>query len=176
MKIVERDATRLKNLVANLDEYLDRPEETESQLQLLDSIIEEAKYYMEIGDEFEAELKLALAKIVIGRAYAAASRSPLAETRIISIDASTLSFRAKQGTLPQLVQQIKDTGFNTVFVEVLRDDGYVVYPSKYMILAPDLEGLDPLGELVRLCNENGIDVFPWQKVFLPLPMERPVLS
>lgn len=165
LKIVERDATRLKNLVANLDEYLDRPEETESQLQLLDSIIEEAKYYMEIGDEFEAELKLALAKIVIGRAYAAASRSPLAETRIISIDASTLSFRAKQGTLPQLVQQIKDTGFNTVFVEVLRDDGYVVYPSKYMILAPDLEGLDPLGELVRLCNENGIDVFPWQKVF-----------
>jgi hypothetical protein len=81
LKIVERDATRLKNLVANLDEYLDRPEETESQLQLLDSIIEEAKYYMEIGDEFEAELKLALAKIVIGRAYAAASRSPLAETR-----------------------------------------------------------------------------------------------
>ncbi|MDD2430142.1 MAG: family 10 glycosylhydrolase [Firmicutes bacterium] len=165
LKIVERDTKKLKTFVENLGHFLERDEETKVQIEFLDSCIDNAKYYLKIGDYFEAELNVELARMTLAKAYQFASRSPQVEGRVISIDAPTLCSRALRGTIPELVEQIKDTGFNTIFVEVLRDDGYVVYPSEYMEQWPELAGLDPLGELVLLSREHGIDVFPWQKVF-----------
>jgi len=143
----------------------ERIKETQTYLELVESSLTEAEKHLKERDYFEAELKIELSKMALGKTYAKASRSLKVEARIISVDAGTLSRKALSKSLLDLIEEIAEAGFNTIFVEVLRDDGYVVYPSEYMELAPDLQGLDPLGELVELCKAKDIDVFPWQKVF-----------
>ncbi len=167
LKILSQELSKVKAFFEANKSHMEteRINQTLTYLELVESSLTDAEKYLAEKDYFEAELKIELSKMAIGKTYVKASRSLKVEARVISVDAGTLSRKALSHSLPNLVEEIAEAGFNTIFVEVLRDDGYVVYPSEYMELAPELKGLDPLGELVELSKAKKIAVFPWQKVF-----------
>lgn len=156
----------------------ERINSTREQIEKVTEFVEKATEYVGLDDPMEAELNLELAKLFLGRAYAQASRSFTVEERIISLDAHTLSRLAIAGEMEVALDKIKNAGFNTIFVEVLRDDGYVVYPSEIMKQATELEGKDPLRDLVQLAQKRDLDVFPWLKVFFAAAngMPGPILE
>ncbi|MGE5481846.1 MAG: glycoside hydrolase family 10 protein [Bacteroidota bacterium] len=89
------------------------------------------------------------------------------EIRILAVDASSFSrLAASEGEIGFLARLARGAGFNAIFVETLRDDGYLIYPSPWGEQAPDLAaaGRDPLQELIVAAHEEGLAVFPWIKL------------
>ncbi|HHV55540.1 MAG TPA: family 10 glycosylhydrolase [Firmicutes bacterium] len=92
------------------------------------------------------------------------------EVRILPVDASSLSRAYLNDDIDFIVRMAKAAGFNTIFVETLRDDGYLVYRSSFGVEAPDLaakhgqEGEDALATFLAAAHEEGLAVFPWVKL------------
>lgn len=98
------------------------------------------------------------------------------EIRILATDASSLSRMAtNEGDLELLASMARGSGFNALFVETLRDDGYLIYPSSWGEQAPELAaaGLDPLQELIAAAHEEGLAVFPWIKLLFATATGEP---
>lgn len=136
-----------------------------NNLLLAESFLTEADEYLLRDDLFEAELRVVFAENMLQKSLVFLSTTPVVEGRVISIDANTLSQKAINNKISDLVEEVASTNFNTIFVEVIRGDGYSVYPSAFQLQADELKGKDPLKELVEQAKLHDIDVFPWLKVF-----------
>ncbi|MDD4263854.1 MAG: family 10 glycosylhydrolase [Firmicutes bacterium] len=160
MQEIKTELEQKTNMAFNVD-----TEEVVGTLLSAESYLEEADRYILIEDFFEAELRLLFAERMLQKSSVFLSTTPRVEGRIISIDAKTLSQKALTGKIEDLVLEIANTNFNTIFVEVVRGDGYTVYPSDIHIQAEELQGIDPLNELIWHAKLHDIDVFPWLKLF-----------
>lgn len=148
----------------------------ERVIQFLDmtkAFLDEAKVYLDLNDLYEADLRITFAETMLKKTLVPLATSPLVEGRIISLDAATLSQKAMANKIADLVEEIAIANFNTIFVEVIRGDGYAVYPSKFQVQAEELLGQDPLLELIARAKQYEIDVFPWVKMFFATSNKTP---
>ncbi len=150
--------------------------EQERAIQFLDmteAFLDEAEVYLELNDLYEADLRITFAETMLKKTLVPLATSPLVEGRIISLDATTLSQKAMANQIADLVEEIANANFNTIFVEVIRGDGYCVYPSKFQVQTEELLGQDPLLELIDRAKQYEIDIFPWVKMFYATSNKTP---
>jgi uncharacterized lipoprotein YddW (UPF0748 family) len=100
------------------------------------------------------------------------ARAQKLQARILWIDATAnMNAVNSNAKIDALVQQIKQTGFNTVVLDVKPIVGYTLYPSKY---APKLTtwkdgsippDFDPLPEMIAKCHQAGLTLVASMNVF-----------
>ncbi|MBE3584230.1 MAG: family 10 glycosylhydrolase [Limnochordaceae bacterium] len=107
--------------------------------------------------QLEAEIPVLYARLLPSRSV---------EIRILPVDASSFTQFALAGNIDLLVGMAKSAGFNAIFLETLRDDGYLVYPSTWGEEAPELAATrrDAFAELIEAAHTESIAVFPWIKL------------
>ncbi len=142
-------------------------------LDMTNAFLDEANFYLELNDLYEAELRISFAETMLKKTLVPLATSPLVEGRIISLDAATFSQKAIANQIADLVEEIATANFNTIFVEVIRGDGYAVYPSKFQVQTEELFGQDPLLELIDRAKQYEIDIFPWVKMFFATSNKTP---
>ncbi|HHV56051.1 MAG TPA: family 10 glycosylhydrolase [Firmicutes bacterium] len=107
--------------------------------------------------QLEAEIPVLYTRLLPSRSV---------EIRILPVDAGSFTQFALAGNIDLLVRMAKSAGFNAIFLETLRDDGYLVYPSTWGEEAPELAATrrDAFAELIEEAHNESIAVFPWIKL------------
>lgn len=125
-----------------------------------------------------------VANVVWGRAAQAQSDDRVAsvlrqlgtsvEARILSL--ATTDLPTSDIDFDILIGVAKRMNVNIIFIEVLADDGYVIYPSK--VWPHKEQGRDRLQTLIERAHAAGIQVVPWIKTFFATATGElgPVLS
>ena len=67
-------------------------------------------------------------------------------------------------TIPEVLDNIRNTGFNAVFLETLYH-GFTIFPGSDFPLRPEFQGKDVLKTFIRQAHQRDISVHCWTEVF-----------
>jgi len=169
-----KDYLQAKNLFNNVtlrlkqsqDRWRDAPlgraeiDQVIAQLALINT-----EFLLNRQDLEAASKDLDLALTRLRNAQLSLTLSRPVEMRGMFLDAGSLP-KSQEG-ISQLLDQLQDTGFNTLYPEVFRR-GYAIYPnSRFTDQDPELKnlGFDPLWELIRESQKRNLRVIPWVWTF-----------
>lgn len=95
----------------------------------------------------------------LGTGADVAQESPVVETRGL-----WLRPPSDLDTIPAMLDEIRDAGFNAIFVETFYH-GFTLYPSKYVPQRPEFKGTDVLKIFVEEAHKRGLQVHCWIETF-----------
>jgi uncharacterized lipoprotein YddW (UPF0748 family) len=169
-----KDYLQAKKLFNNVSERLQQSQERWRDAPLgraeIDQIIAQlalinTEFLLNSQDLDAASKDLNLALTRLRNAQISMMISRPVEMRGILMDAGSIP-KTREG-IAQVLDQLQDAGFNTIYPEVFRR-GYAIYPnSRFTDQDPELSnlGFDPLWELVRESQKRNLRVIPWVWTF-----------
>lgn len=98
------------------------------------------------------------------QAYARSIPSRIVEGRALWLDRGTIVAMKTPSDMNKLFDKIAEAGINIVYLETI-NAGYPIYPSKYIVQNPLINGYDPLEVAIKAAHSHDIELHAWTWIF-----------